>query len=1214
MMMVLQSPTVAFAAVDVMNLPPSHIDLCPDAYLFEFMSEPGTAAAAEEVNQFKAMLASKGSARIRLEFRFLLNGISAQVTDQDELLDLMTFDFLQDVTPLTIVSPPEQVQPRQNALVTSALNMTGVTRVHAELGLTGQGVKVGVIDTGIDYTHPALGGCFGPGCKVAYGYDFVGNNYTGKNTPISSPDPMDCAGHGSHVAGIVGASDDVVIGVAPKVILGAYRVLGCNGSSNDDVIIAALERAAKDKMDVINLSIGEPNGWPGNPVSKAVSRMQSKGIMVTVSHGNDNTQGLFSTNYVAVGRGVLSVASFINTRTLLTSFTLPQAPGKFFLFKRPDHLGLDRTLPLVALLNGTELGTACDPIKEDLTGKAVLVLRGGCLFSVKAQNALAKGAAGILFVNNLPDSLSADVKDTKILSGAMSQRDGQVVLSYLKSIPPPAGGGRLTGETTASFSENPTAFVNPAGGTMSLFSSYGLDNELHIKPDIGAPGENIYSTWPVVNGSYTTLSGTSMASPHLAGALALAIERLRNLDANGQGEEGASSSSPSGSMLNLTAAHIQRIYATFKNTAEPAYVFRNHVKYDILTDPDPKVLGTDAKQEPGASSPDAQYEHGDGGNCGGEGRAYVESVAKQGSGMVNIYRALTSLAYKAKPALVHVETEGKVPPISFTNVFPAMLELNDTAAAELESSGKGGGQTRYITISNYGPNPVRYELSHISAEGLHELSIENKETKLRNLGIFNVTNATDKAVDDVMFAEAKATVEFAGSENGVEVPGRGGQRRVAVTIFPPTNIPEDQHWIYSGYIVVRAVPSSLSISTSLGTKAPTDLISGKTREDGETEEGDRNPAGDYVSSSASTSPPPPPDAIHVSYAGVVGKMKTLPIFLRPTEKELKVNNQTALCQMLGSGTNRTDFIYTFNGTDLPILSFCLQNPTRYLVMDLISALPDGSEQVDRDNNNNDPDGTVDPEDYKVIGRVASNEHLSRNLLASIVTAVQWDGMLDLGDGDGKNKSRDFVPTGESRPLRHPPGLDLVYGMRAHPEGEEGESSTSQLQSTRDQTSSSDSVGGPDARLLERRSALVPAVKREAHIDEDAEGTSTTNDDDDGNTHNGKSREKSRKEVNDVDDVHEDSDDETAEARNDHLLGNYKKKAKMAAAGADPKQIQLVVPNGRYRLRIRALRMLGDPEKAEGYDYWITRTFTIQRIEPATTILTSPPPPASVQTP
>lgn len=686
-----------------------------------------------------------------------------------------------------------------------------------------------------------------------------------------------------------------------------------------------------------------------------------------------------------------------------------------------------------------------------------------------------------------------------------------------------------------------------------------------------------------------------MASPHLAGALALAIEGLRKLDAKGlDGDSSSTSSTSATKALKLTAAHIQRVYATFKNTAEPAYVFRNHAKYDILEDSDTKALGDEMDRDPGAALPLAQRVNGAEGAGGGGGRAYLESVAKQGSGMVNIYRALTSLTHKMNPELaMSGETSGVVvPPISLTNVFPPILELNDTAAARLESLGKGGGLKRYITISNYGPNAVRYELSHISAEGLHELSIENKGTKLRNQDIYNATSSNDKTVDDVIFAEARATVDF-GSSQVVLVPGGGGQKRVRVTIFPPTGIPEDQHWIYSGYIVVRAVGSEVSASAEVGVEASEDMTSGAGA--------DSNPAGDYSSSSSTSSPLP--DAIHISYSGVVGSMKTLPIFLRPTEEDVRVNNQTGLCQMMSSVGNKTDFVYTFNGTDSPILTFCIQNPTQYIVMDLISAPAEGSEQQlqqERDNNNNDPDGTIDTEDYKVLGRVASNRYVSRSIEDSIVTTVQFDGTLDLGDGDSKNQSREFKAIGESTNLRRGPGLDLVYGMRPQPVEEVG-SSPLQSQTSKDQTLS-DGMGGRDARLLERRSGFginkQAVVKRKApHADEDTGGPDSNNNNDDDNSKiNNKSEKKSRKEASETDDAMEEGNDEEVQARNDRLLRNFNKKAKLAASGADRSKIELAVPNGRYRLRVRALRLLGDPEKVEGYDYWITRTFTIQRLE------------------
>ena len=96
------------------------------------------------------------------------------------------------------------------------------------------------------FRHPALGGCFGPGCKIAFGYDLVGDNYTGNNLPVPDNDPLDCNGHGTHVSGIIGANAPTFTGVAPNATLGMYRVFGCTGSTSNDIIIAAFIAAFND--------------------------------------------------------------------------------------------------------------------------------------------------------------------------------------------------------------------------------------------------------------------------------------------------------------------------------------------------------------------------------------------------------------------------------------------------------------------------------------------------------------------------------------------------------------------------------------------------------------------------------------------------------------------------------------------------------------------------------------------------------------------------------------------------------------------------------------------------------------------------------------------------------------------------------------------------------------------------------------------------------
>ncbi|EOO02483.1 putative thermostable alkaline protease protein [Phaeoacremonium minimum UCRPA7] len=143
--------------------------------------------------------------------------------------------------------------------------MTGVDRLHSS-GIKGKGVKIGILDTGVDYYHPALGGCFGPGCKISFGYDLVGDDYNGYNTPVPDDDPLatcSTGGHGTHVTGIIGMEvpDDYplfngLVGVAPEASIGMYRVLGCSGGVGTDVLVAGMVRAADDGVDVISISIG----------------------------------------------------------------------------------------------------------------------------------------------------------------------------------------------------------------------------------------------------------------------------------------------------------------------------------------------------------------------------------------------------------------------------------------------------------------------------------------------------------------------------------------------------------------------------------------------------------------------------------------------------------------------------------------------------------------------------------------------------------------------------------------------------------------------------------------------------------------------------------------------------------------------------------------------------------------------------------------------
>jgi subtilisin family serine protease len=397
----------------------------------------------------------------------------------------------------------------------TSLAMIGADTVQSDLGFTGAGIKVAVVDTGIDYDHPDLGGCFGAGCRVATGYDFVGDAYNADPTspsynPVPTPDddPDDCAGHGTHVSGIIGANGTVT-GVAPGVTYGAYRIFGCGGSANDDVILLALERAYADGMDVINMSLGEAFTWPQYPLAQASDDLVNHGIVVVASIGNSGAEGLYSAGAPGLGKKVIGVASYDNSHVLLNFFTV-----------NGTNIGY---IPMTGAANpptsGTEeivfIGQACntDALVADPAGKVALAVRGVCSFREKALKAIAAGATKVVIYNSTPGVFSGTVGAPALSTPVVgiSQADGVFIRNQATPI-------------SMTWTNQQGSFPSPTGGLISSFSSYGLSPDLALKPDIGAPGGNIYSTFPLELGGYATLSGTSMASPHVAGAAALYLE------------------------------------------------------------------------------------------------------------------------------------------------------------------------------------------------------------------------------------------------------------------------------------------------------------------------------------------------------------------------------------------------------------------------------------------------------------------------------------------------------------------------------------------------------------------------------------------------------------------------------------------------------------------------------------------------------------------
>ncbi|MEH7222956.1 S8 family serine peptidase, partial [Bacillus sp. JJ1566] len=504
----------------------------------------------------KAVKTQMSSKKVNMEFKesftTTLNGFSGVV----EYGKIAAIEKLDGVSRVTIAN--EYKRPEAQPDMKYSKELVEAQNAWNDYGYKGEGMIVGIIDSGIDPTHKDMvltdessaaltksevdafvtennlpGKYYS--AKVPYGY-----NYMDTNAEVRDLGPG-ASFHGMHVGGTVAANGDEenggIKGVAPEAQILALKVFGNDpemGSTWGDIYIKAIDDSIILGADVINMSLGSTASFVNadDPEQTAIANAVDNGVLMSISAGNSAHLGNgFYNPYASnpdigvVGSPGLSTDS-LQVASLNNSFmdldaaqsTFDGVEGDLHPFLsassvHPNSLAT-KTFDLVHV-GGSGIGVEDDWKDADYTGKFVLVKRGNT-FTNTAFNAQNAGAAGVIVYNHSDGYVSMQSDPgIKIPQLFMLKVDGDALKAQLDS----------GVAVTLTFNGDVTTAPNPLAGKMSDFTSWGVTPNLDFKPEITAPGGNIYSTFN--DDQYGVMSGTSMAAPHVSGGSALVLQRVK---------------------------------------------------------------------------------------------------------------------------------------------------------------------------------------------------------------------------------------------------------------------------------------------------------------------------------------------------------------------------------------------------------------------------------------------------------------------------------------------------------------------------------------------------------------------------------------------------------------------------------------------------------------------------------------------------------------